>query len=169
MKKEETIKRYGKAAYEKYLQQTRDWRTLHPEEVKVMKRKWCTEHPENVKAYNQKWGITNPEKVKAKNQEHCRKGGKYYESTQEYNLTGLQGERNKIRKKHNYLYYEIKQATPNSVFHHEWLPGTAEYRGVALVDKELHQNGIIKVIKVLEGQITVFTEKEIKEQEEKEK
>jgi len=40
--------------------------------------------------------------------------------------------------------------------HHEWVSGTAKYRGVALVDAELHRHGIIKVIEVLEGEITLF-------------
>ena len=97
-------------------------------------------------------------------EKHNRKGGAYYEKRLEYNRTRLQGERRDIRNKHNKLYRAIKQATPNSVFHHEWKPGTAKYRGVALVDKEAHQNGIIKVIEVLEGEITIFTEKEIAEQ-----
>ena len=149
MKKEEIIKRYGKAAYEKMLQQTRDWNKQHINEKKVIAKKWRE---------------CNPDKVKAHNQEGNRKGGKYYEKQLEYKTIGFQGERNHIRATHNYQYRAIKQATPNSVLHDEWIPGTAKYRGLALVEKVPHQNGIIKVIKVLEGQITAFTEKEIREQ-----
>lgn len=149
MKKEEIIKRYGEAAYKTYLQQASDW---------------CKAHSKEHNAHSKKWCEANPDKVKAHNQEINRKGGKYYEKKLIYSRTGLQGERHKIRRKHAWMYHIIKEATPNSVFHHEWIPGTAKYRGVALVEKEAHQNGIINVIKTLEGEITLFTEKEIKEQ-----
>ena len=145
MNKEEFIKRYGKVAHEKWRQQSKDWKKQHREEHNGFNRKCCT---------------ANPEKVKMHNQEHSRKGGKYYEKFLEYCHTGLQGERNKIRAKHTKQYRNTKQATPNSVLHHEWIPGTANYRGLALVEKVPHQHGIIKVIKVLEGEITLFTEKE---------
>lgn len=138
MNKEERIGRYGGAAYEKLLQQMRDWKA--------------------------QWRKVNPDKAKANNQEIHRKGGKYYGQHLEYNRTGLQGERHKIRMKHWHIYHTIKQATPNSVIHHEWIQGTAEYRGVALVEEEAHQNGIIKVIKILEGDITVFTEGKLRGQ-----
>ena len=148
MDKEERIKKYGEAAYEKHLKQSRDWEKIHRKEANVIHKKWRE---------------ANPDKVIANNQEHGRKGGKYYEKRLEYQTTGLQGERERIRKKHQKLYYAIKQATPNSVLHHEWIPGTADFRGVALVEKEAHQQGIIKVIKILEGEITLFREKEIGE------
>ena len=151
MKKEDYIKRYGEAAYEKMRQQSRDWGAQH-----------YRDHPEEDNAACKKWREDNPDKVKAKNQEGNRKGGKYYEKMLIYKRTGLPGERARIRMKHWKLYHTIKQATPNSQIHHEWIPGTAKYRGVALVEKEAHENEIIKVIKVLEGKITIFTEKEIK-------
>lgn len=150
MKKEEFIKRRGKAAYEKKLQQGRDWSKQHREECNARVKEWRA---------------ANPEKVLAIEQEQSHKGGKHYEKRLEYNRTGLQGERKSIRDKHRKQYHAISQATPNSALHHQWIPGTANYLGVALVDKELHRRGIIKVIKLLEGQITVFTEKEIRGQE----
>lgn len=164
MKKEEFIERYSEAAYEKRLQQARDRYVEHREEENARDKEWYAGHREEEIARSLKWQKANPDKVKAIHQEANRKGGKYYEKRLEYNRTGLQGERRDIRNKHNILYRDIKQAAPNSVFHHEWIPGTANYRGVALVDKELHQRGIINVIKILEGKITLFREREIKEQ-----
>lgn len=136
MKKEEFIKRRGEAAYVKALQRSRDWKAHH--------RDGCN-------ACHKKWLAANPDKVLARKQEQHCKGGKYYEKHLEYQHTGIQGERNCIRWEHNYQYHDSKQATPNTEFHHEWIPGTSKYRGVALVDKEAHRHGIIKVILVLEG------------------
>lgn len=136
MKKEERIERYGEAAWEKHLQQGRDWKA--------------------------QWRKANPDKVKTNNQEIHRKGGKYYEKKRIYDTTGLQGERHRIRVKHGSQYRLFKQIiAPDSEIQHEWLPGTANYRGVALVEEDPHRHGIIKVIKILEGEITLFTEKEI--------
>ena len=149
MKKEEYIKRYGEAAYEKMQHQSREWDAQHPKEHNARSKKWCE---------------ANQDKAKANNHEVSRKGGKYYEKSLIYQRTGLQGERRVIRNKHAKLYRAIKQATPNCVLHHEWISGTANYRGVASVETEAHQNGIIKVIKILQGEITIFTEKEIKEE-----
>ena len=135
MNKEEFIRRRGEAAYEKMEQQNRGWRTA------------------------------NPGKVIAHNQEGNRKGGKYYERHLVDNRTGLQGERKKIRTKHAKQYHPFKNIMAlNSQIHHEWIPGTAKYRGVALVETRPHRYGIIDVIKVLEGKITLLTEKEILEQ-----
>ena len=134
MNKEEFIERRGEAAYDKQLQRVRDWREV------------------------------NPDKVKACNQERGRKGGKFYSALQTYYRSGLPYFRKLIRNKHARLYQDIKQATPNSQIHHEWEKGTTKYRGVALVETEAHRHGIIKVIKVLEGEITLFTEKQIREQ-----
>ena len=180
MKKEDYIKRYGQAAYDKRLQQRRDWGVIHREKLNTINRKWRTGHREEAKASSnewrslhreehnalcKKWHEVNLEKAKASskvyNQEVRCKGGKGYGHMLEYQRTGLQGERNKIRYMHWRKHRTIREATPNSVLHHEWLPGTANYRGVALVEKEAHRHGIIKVIKVLEGKITLFTEKKI--------
>lgn len=134
MNKEEFISRYGEEGYEKMLEQTRVWQKEHPEELKL------------------------------RSQKQCRKDGEYYDKKVEYNRTGLQGERNKIRKKHAYQYRSFKMIiAPDSQLHHEWIQKTAEYRGVALVEKDPHQYGIIDVIQILDGNITLLTEKDIKE------
>ena len=91
-----------------------------------------------------------------------RKGGKYYEKKLKYNRTGLRAERHKIRTIHAHNWKPYKDIiAPNSQIHHSWQPGTAEYSGVALVEKDAHQHGIIDVIEILEGAITVFIEKEL--------
>jgi hypothetical protein len=48
--------------------------------------------------------------------------------------------------------------------HHQWIPETADYTGLALVEAKPHKHGIIDVIQILEGAITVFSEKELREQ-----
>ena len=113
------------------------------------------------------WRKINPDKVKAqnakKNPEISCKGGKYYEKHLEYRRTGLQKERNRIRIKHRLLYYPFKQIiAPSSQLHHQWAPNTADYSGVALVEADQHMHGFIDVIQILEGEITLFTEAEIR-------
>ena len=38
--------------------------------------------------------------------------------------------------------------------------GTARYMGIALVEKNAHRHGIVNVIEILEGQLTLLTEEE---------
>ena len=153
MKKAEYIGRYGEAAYEKMVQQSCDWYAQHSEEMKARVREWRE---------------VNPNKVKASHQEQCRKGGKRYEKMLKHQHTGIQGERNKIRNSHGRKYRPFKQIiAPESQIHHEWMPGTAKYRGVALVETDQHMHGYIDVIKILDGKITLLTEKEIRNQENK--
>ena len=160
LKKVEYIERHGAVAYVGHLQQCQRWAAQHREKHNAAAKAWREANPNAGK----EWYAANPDKVMGYNQEGSHKGGKRYAVKQKYQTTGLQGERHRVRTKHAKIYYNIKQATPNNVLHHEWIQGTAKYRGVALVDKEAHQNGIIKVIKILEGKITLFSEKEIAEQ-----
>jgi len=146
MEKEEFIGRYGEAAYAKRREQTRAWDAAHIDEKK---------------ARNQAWAAANQDKVKANTREQGRKEGKYYEQHKKYQSTGLQHERNLVRQMHRRMYAQHKRTVdPQGItqLHHEWIPGTANYRSVALVDAKLHQQGIIKVIEVLEGEITLFRE-----------
>lgn len=141
MKKEEYIRRYGAGAYERMQQQNRD-------RARVRDRKWRRDKPEEVKVLNH---------------EICRKGGKYYKHYREYQLTGIRHERNLVRQRHATRYQQYKQIiAPESQIHHEWIPETAGFRGVALVEKEQHQHGFIDVIRILEGEITLLTEEEIR-------
>ena len=147
MKKAEYIGRYGEAAYAKMVQQSCDWYAQHSEEMKARVREWRE---------------ANPNKAKASHQEQCRKDGKRYEKMLKHQHTGIQGERNKIRNRHGREYHPFKQIiAPESQIHHEWIPGSADFRGVALVETQPHRHGTIDVIKILEGEITLFTEKEI--------
>ena len=147
MNKEERIKRYGEAAYEKKLQQSSDWKLQHRKEVNATSKAGAAANPEKIFTHNQEIGC---------------KGGKYYEKKLVYQTTGIPGEKGIIRAKHGREYHPLKQIiSPESQIHHEWIPGTSEYTGVALVETQPHRYGIIDVIKILEGKITLFTEKEI--------
>ena len=156
MKKEEYIRRYGIVAYDKRLQQSRDWNKAHPE----YEKKYHEEHKKERNTRSKQWSAEYPEQVKAHHQEANRKGGKRYEQKRAYMMQGLQHEKGLIRVRDNRRFRtEIEAAGPNYVLHHEWIPGTAKYRGVALVNEEKHQRGIIEVYKVLKGEITLFTER----------
>lgn len=113
---------------------------------------------------NRRWQEANPEKVESIRRDQCRKGGKRYQKRLEYESSGLTGERNKVRRKHRHIWEEYKKIiAPDSQIHHEWIPETPNYKGVALVETDQHMHGIIKVIQILEGAIKVFTEREIQE------
>jgi hypothetical protein len=169
MNKEETIKRYGEAAYERVLEQRRAWKKAHKAEEHARSKKYREEHKEEEeyrekeKARNKKYAEEHPEEVKANNQERNRKDGKYYDKHLKDNRTGLQGARNRIRMKHANQYRPYKDIiAPDSQLHHEWMPQTDEYRGLALVEKDAHQYGIVDVIEILDGKITLLTEEEVK-------
>lgn len=105
----------------------------------------------------------NPDKVVENNQASSHKGGKRYAKKQNYKQTGVQCKRNSIRSTHSNKWRQYKCIiAPESQIHHEWLPDTAEYRGVALVEANQHMHGIIDVIRILKGEITLSTEKDIK-------
>jgi hypothetical protein len=137
MKKEEYIERYGEEAWERKLERWRDWYKVNREACKARDKK--------------------------SNREKHRKGGKHYKKKLEYKRTGLQGERERIRKKHCYMYHPFKMIiAPDSQIHHEWIPQTAEYLGLALVEANPHRYGIIDIIQILDGRITLLTEEEVK-------
>jgi hypothetical protein len=129
MKKEEFIRRYGRTAYAKRCNQT------------------------------EKWGLSHQKELRAAARERGRNGGKYYEQCRKYKITGLQGVRNKIRGYHNRRWAKYKKFVAHgSQLHHQWAPGSPRYKGVALVEADQHRHGIIDVIRILEGKITMFTE-----------
>jgi hypothetical protein len=148
VKKSECIAKYGKEAWRKQLAQSRAWQKAHREEDNARSKKYREEHPEEVRVDNQ---------------ESYRKGGKRYNKTLEYKRTGIPGEKNRIRMKHARLYKPYKAIiAPDSQIHHEWVPETSDYRGVALVEANPHRYGIIDVIQIVDGEITLLTEEEIK-------
>ena len=136
MKKEDFIAKCGKGAYKRWLQQGRDWKREHPNQVK------------------------------ASSQERSRESGKYYERTRRHQSKGIPHAWHLIRMEYGRRYRPYKQIiAPESQIHHEWLPKTCSYRGVALVEKDQHMHGFIDVIHILEGEITVLTEAEILKEE----
>jgi hypothetical protein len=141
MKKDEIIRRYGEAAYEKKLEQNCE-----------RNRKYTEENPEQVIANNQR-----------SNHEQSRKGGKHYAKKLEDDQTGLRGERQKIRMEHGKQYRPYKAIiAPESQIHHEWIPRTSEYRGIALVEADAHMHGFVNVIEILKGKITLLTEEQVR-------
>lgn len=138
MKKEDTISRYGIQTYKKRLAGSRIWREANREIVKTL--------------------------YTVSNRECYTKGGKYYNSVQAYKATKIPNLKNNIRRKHGRLYLSFKRIiAPESQLHHQWRSGSAEYDGVALVEKEQHQFGFVNVIIILEGKITLMSEHAIRE------
>lgn len=136
MRKKEFIKRYGKAAYE------------------------------DLERRIEKWRRENPTKLKEHGWAQNRKGGARYEKKKVYNRTGIPGARQKIRLRHGGKFHKFKKIiAPDSQIHHQWRQGSAKYDGVALVERDQHMRGFVNVIQILEGEITLFTEKEIRERQ----
>ena len=133
MKKEEFIKKYGEERYEKFKEQISEWRK---------------KYPASVRAHHQNWG-----------RKHSRKDGQYHKEGRTYQTTGIPHAKNIIRSKHRDRWRQFKQIiAPESQIHHEWISGTSNYTGVALVEKDQHMHGFIDVIQILEGEITPLTE-----------
>jgi hypothetical protein len=147
--KDNYIAKFGEKAYNERLAHRKEWGQNLPGGEAQRSRERREEDPTIV------W-------------QSSRKEGKYYARKQEYDRTGLQGERNKIRHAHGKRWSRYKRIiAPDSVIHHSWIPETANYSGVALVEKSAHEHGIINIIQILKGEITLLTEKEIREQETK--
>ena len=145
--RDDFIRRYGTEAYEEKKRENREKYWSHPEEDNEISRKWRER---------------NPEQVRLNSKEQYQKGGKYYEKWRGYNKTGLRLKRNAVRSKYRMRYHPYKKIiAPESQLHYEWIPETADYRGIALVEADQHMRGIINVIQILEGEITLFTEKEV--------
>ena len=138
MNKAEYIKKYGEEKYVKQQEQTGIWQTSHPVRIQAASRR--------------------------QNQKRNRKEGEDYEKAITYQMNGLPHEKRLIRLIHAQRWRPYKQIiAPGSIIHHEWIPGTADYTGVALVETDQHAHGFIDVIQILEGEITLFTEAEIRE------
>lgn len=141
MKKKEFIKRYGQSKYEEMLKQRRG-RTRN-----------------SYLGKQKEWRDANPEVIKFHHAAANRKGGMHYEKRLRENREGLQGDRGRIRRIDGNRFRRYKPFfAKQSQLHHEWIPGTAKYRGIALVEQEQHMRSIIDVFMVLEGEITVFNE-----------
>lgn len=148
MKKKERILRYGEEAYQEAKNQGRARYTKHHEEDNKRSAKWRETHPKEL--------ITSAK-------DRGRKGGKYYGKALEYMRTGLPYKRNLVRHNHRRKWNPFKRIiAPKTQIHHEWVPETANYRGVGLVEPDQHIYGYIDVIQILEAEITLLTEPEIR-------
>lgn len=181
MEKEEYIARHGEVAYAKILMQSNEWYKQHLKESSERHKRWYKEncervianrekwHTENIardKETSRKWRAGNLEKVLLNDRAKNRKGGLHYGKKLVYLRTGLQGARNRIRTKHRKRWGEYKKIiAPDSQLHHQWQQGTVKYDGLALVEADQHMHGIIDVIQILDGEITLFRERVIKSRE----
>ena len=103
------------------------------------------------------------EQVEVAVSKYKQKGSKGYRKAITYQMNGLPHAKRLIRLIHAQKWRPYKQLiAPESQLHHEWIPGTADYRGVALVETDNHTHGFIDVIQILEGEITLLTEAEIR-------
>ena len=122
---------------------------------------------EGYKKYKEEraeWGLAHRETTLKRQRKRDKKGTESYEKKRFYQMTGIPHAKKLIRGKHQERWNPFKQLiAPNSVLHHEWLPGTADYAGVALVETDQHMHGFIDVIQILEGEITLFTEAEVRQ------
>lgn len=90
--------------------------------------------------------------IKKHRNEWDSQGGKYYIKRRTYNTTGLRGARNIIRKRDGNKWQHYKKIiAPDSQLHHQWVPATSEYDGLALVERDQHMHGFIDVVQILEG------------------
>lgn len=164
--KSDYIAKHGEAAYAKRLERRREWGRKLPGGEKQRSQERRDANPEQAREHDRAWRERNPDKIIEKGRKVSRKGGAYYEKKQKYKQTGIPGEREHIRMRHGYYWRPYKRIiAPDSVLHHQWRPGTAEYDGIALVETDQHMHGFVKVIEILDGKITLLTEKEIREQE----
>ena len=128
-------------------------------ERKEYDRKRYLTHKEDRDAKNKVWARLHPEAYAKYHEQWQRKGGSHYAQTRAYESTGLRYKRSYVRNRHGTQYRKYKRFFAlGSQIHHEWIPGTAKYTGLALVETDKHRHGYIDVIKILDGKITLFTE-----------
>ena len=126
-------------------------------------KEWYRKHQERAREKQRLRVLNNPDKIKTNNYEYCHKGGKYYEQAYNHKKTGIPYEKKLIRNNHSKEWREYKRIiASDSQIHHQWIPNTSKYSGMALVEKDQHQHGYIDVIQILEGEITLLTEDEIR-------
>ena len=106
MKKEERIKRRGKTAYAKMLQQGRDRYAANSEELKNATTVWATAHPEQAKTYKKAWYKAHPEQAKA----NVRK----YSKTEK----GKSANNKRHANRRALGFVELNEHFPNSEAHH---------------------------------------------------
>jgi hypothetical protein len=135
--KDSYIAKFDEEAYAKRIERRRKWGENLPGGEAQRSREQRAADPEKYRGYERAWQKRNPEKIIEKGRKVSRKGGKYYEKKQKYKQTGIPGERERVRMRHGYYWRPYKRIiAPDSVLHHQWRPGTAEYDGIALVEKD---------------------------------
>ena len=88
--------------------------------------------------------------------QRMHKGGTHYEKEKEYNRTGLRGERHRIRCIHRKAYRLFKKFFGiDTNIHHEWIPGTAKYRSICVLEVEDHKD------KMFENPVLFFTNNQL--------
>lgn len=128
-------------------------KTEYTEKHKEQLKDWKRPHLTRAQVYNQRGS-----------RKRHRKDGEHYKKQRIYQMTGTPHIKDLIRKNHAKSWRSYKQIiAPESQIHHEWIPSTADYTGVALVEADQHMHGYIDVIRILDGEITVLTEAEIRE------
>ena len=163
--KDSYIVAHGEEAYAKRLERRKKWGANLPGGEKQRSQERRDANPDQSREYDRAWNEKNPEKIKEKGRKISRKGGAYYKKKQKYKQTGIPGERERIRMRDGNKWRLYKKIiAPEAQLHHQWIPGTAEYTGLALVEADQHMYGFIDAIQILEGEITLLTEKEIREQ-----
>lgn len=161
--KTDYIAKHGEEAYANRLRRRQIWGQKLPGGEKQRSQDRRDADPEKAREYDRASRERNPEKVKAKGKKISRKGGAYYKEHMQYRQTGIQGEREKIRCAHGNQWRPFKRIiAPESQIHHQWRKDSSEYDGVALVEAKAHQYGIIDVIQILDGKITLLTEEQMK-------
>lgn len=129
------------------------------EYARMLEREWYGEDSESQRKYHKEWPRQHYGRLQEDKKHRGRRGTIYYDSVRAYQRTGVQGERNKVRALHAHRWRKYKTIiAPNSELHHQWLPGSADYTGLAIVETNTHRYGKINVIEILEGEITLLRE-----------
>lgn len=136
MKKEEYIRKYGPVAWEARLSKARRTRIKNKVDtgLKVEKELTTENYIEQQELMREQWKKDNRTKCRSRLSEDVLR------------------ERQKIRHDH----YVKWGGGIDLDIHHGWIEDTADYQGVALVEREPHRRGVINVVIPLEGVITEF-------------
>lgn len=133
MKNKEFIERWGIEAFEKWQKQVHDWKLVNSEKVR---------HYQECQKKNN------------------RKGGKLHLNHLIYNRTGLQGLLKRVRNKYQKRWQKYKHIiAPSSQLNYLWIPGSDEYKCIALVEKDQSQypfNDVIHIPVFHRGRIAKY-------------
>lgn len=166
MKKEEYIKKYGVEKWLEYIAYQRDYYTKNIEKVREKNREYQRE-------YQRKYYAENKEKVKERCREHIREyqhkyyadieiRGRVHEYMKKYcgslsDHNSIPYRKSLIRQRDHHRFFSIKQFFQNlqTDIHHEWIPNTADYTFIALVERDKHRYNIIDPIVILEKKVVL--------------